>query len=214
MKLLIKFFIVSLISINAFSLKVGADTQSPVGVVIKTTAGEIHVEVYPDKAPHSSASFLKAIDNGLFKNDRGAFYRTVRPDNDNDAGIEVIQGGIFPTDLLIQTIETTLPLVVHETTKETGLLHLDGTLSLARGKGSTGSGAMFFICIGKQPTLDYGGKNRYEDGIGFSAFGTVTKGMDIVRRIQTMKTQVATTDNAYAQQMLIEPVKILETYRK
>ena len=95
MKLFIKIIIASVMTVVAVSLQAGTDIVPPVDVIIKTTAGEIHVEVYPDKAPHSSASFLKAIDNGLFKNDRGAFYRTVRPDNDNDAGIEVIQGGYF-----------------------------------------------------------------------------------------------------------------------
>ena len=41
----------------------------------------------------------------------------------------------------------------------------------------------FFICIGDQPELDFGGK-RNPDGQGFAAFGKVTKGMDVVRRIQ------------------------------
>ena len=176
MKRLTTFIIASLMAIITVPFWANADSPPPVGVVMKTTAGEIHAEIYPDKAPHSSASFLKAIDNGLFQNNQASFYRSVRPDNDRDSGIEVIQGGIFPSDLLIKTIETALPLTIHETTKETGLLHLDGTLSLARGKNSTGSGAMFFICIGKQPTLDYGGKNGYDDGIGFAAFGTSNKG--------------------------------------
>ena len=43
----------------------------------------------------------------------------------------------------------------------------------------------FFICIGDQPSLDFGGR-RNGDGIGFAAFGKVVKGMDVVRKIQTL----------------------------
>ena len=206
MRLLTTLIIASLMAIVTVSLQVNADVLTPIDVVIKTTEGEIHIEVYPDKAPHSSASFLKAVDTHHFDHD-GAFYRVVTPENDfGSPQIEVIQGGIVD-------YTKSLPLIPHETTEQTKLLHRNGTVSLARGNGSTGSGSTFFICIGDQPSLDFGGK-RYADEQGFSAFGTVTKGMDIVRRIQKMKTQAATADNPYAQQRLLNSVKILETYRK
>ena len=69
-----------------------------------------------------------------------------------------------------------------ETTKHTGLLHKDGTLSMARGKPASATSS-FFICINDQPSLDYGGK-RNPDGQGFAAFGKVINGMDIVKKIQ------------------------------
>ena len=58
----------------------------------------------------------------------------------------------------------------------------DGTLSMARSGPDTGR-SEFFICIGDQPELDFGGK-RNVDGQGFAAFGRVIRGMDIVRKIQ------------------------------
>ena len=199
--------IVSLTTLLAFSLQADTDKIGSVAVVLETTLGDINIEVYPDKAPLSAASFLAAIDGHLFHHSGATFYRVVHQENDiGSPKIAVIQGGI--TDHT-----KSLPLITHETTQQTGLLHRDGTVSLARGNGSSGSGSTFFICIGDQPALDFGG-TRYADGQGFAAFGKVTEGMDIVRRIQHMNTQTSTPDNRYAQQMLVEPVALLRAYRK
>jgi peptidyl-prolyl cis-trans isomerase A (cyclophilin A) len=62
----------------------------------------------------------------------------------------------------------------------------------------------FFICIGDQPSLDFGGK-RNPDGQGFAAFGRVVRGMDVVRKIQTAPANGQT---------LTPPVKILRALRK
>ena len=69
-----------------------------------------------------------------------------------------------------------------ETTEQTGLKHLNGTLSMARDKPNSATQS-FFICINDQPELDYNGK-RNPDGQGFAAFGKITQGMDIVLKIQ------------------------------
>jgi len=69
-----------------------------------------------------------------------------------------------------------------ERTSVTGLRHVDGTLSMARG-GPDSATSSFFICIGDQPALDFGG-HRNLDGQGFAAFGRVTRGMDVVKKIQ------------------------------
>ncbi len=79
----------------------------------------------------------------------------------------------------------------------TGLKHLDGTLSMARNEPGTAS-SEFFICVGDQPELDYGGR-RNPDGQGFAAFGRVVRGMDVVRKIQHLPEK---------KQMLVHPVKI------
>ena len=89
------------------------------------------------------------------------------------------------------------PPITHETTNATGLKHLDGTVSMARNEPGTAS-TEFFICVGDQPELDFGG-NRNGDGHGFAAFGKVIKGMEVVRKIQQLK------DTG---QYLVEPVKI------
>ena len=164
-----------------------------INIEIKTELGNIIAELYPDKAPVTCDNFVKYIKNDQFK---GAnFYRVVRLNNqpNNDIKIEVIQGGLG-----FDVGESPYPPIRHETTKETGVLHQDGTLSMARAKTGTAS-SEFFICIGDQPDLDFGGK-RNPDGQGFAAFGKIIEGMDVVKKIQNMP------DNG---QMLIEKVKII-----
>ncbi|MFX6040711.1 peptidylprolyl isomerase, partial [Acinetobacter baumannii] len=73
------------------------------------------------------------------------------------------------------------PAIAHETTKQTGLRHRDGTVSMARGAPGTAT-AEFFICLGDQPELDFGGR-RNPDGQGFAAFGQVVQGMGVVRAL-------------------------------
>ena len=160
-----------------------------VGVLLKTDAGDIEIEVMLGAAPISAGSFLAHVDAGLL--DGGGFYRTVYPENDNGSPkISVIQGGILPDT-------EGLPAVAHETTEQTSMLHLDGVISLARGEVGSGSGGTFFICIGDQPSLDMGGGRAVSgDGQGFAAFGRVVKGMEVVKKIHQSKTNSA-NDDAY-----------------
>ncbi|UCS95407.1 peptidylprolyl isomerase [Echinicola marina] len=169
-----------------------AFAQTPI-VELKTTKGNITFELYPEKAPISCANFLKYIKNDKFEG--ASFYRTVRMDNqaNSKVKIEVIQGGLG-----LEADQSPYKPIAHETTKETGLLHKNGTLSMARAEPGTAS-SEFFICIGSQPALDFGGK-RNPDGQGFAAFGKVINGMKVVRKIQ----QLADND-----QMLVEKVEIL-----
>jgi peptidyl-prolyl cis-trans isomerase A (cyclophilin A) len=162
--------------------------------VLKTEFGEIVCEIDTIHAPVTAINFLNHVKNGTFKN--ALFYRVVRPDNQpySKAKIEVIQGGLYD-DKLIEKY----PVIAHETTRQTGLKHIDGALSMARNQPGTAS-TEFFICIGDQPSLDFGG-NRNPDGQGFAVFGRVISGMDVVRKIQLQK------DTG---QYLVEPVKILK----
>lgn len=176
-----------------------------VRVVLETTAGEIEIVADTARAPLSAGDFLRYVDRGLY--DGAAFYRVVRADNDHgDPRIEVVQGGL--------TDESKgLPPVAHETTKATGITHRDGTVSLARGASGTGGGAAFFICVGDQPALDFGGL-RNPDGLGFAAFGHVTRGMDVVRRIQAMKSDAPSDSPYMSGQLLAEPVVIRHARRE
>ena len=153
--------------------------RSPPRVCISTEMGDIIVEIYPDRAPVTAANFLAHVERGDYTN--SVFYRVVRLDNqpDNRVKIEVIQGGLFFDELV-----DTIPTIIHETTRQTGLLHTDGVISMARNEPGSAS-TEFFICIGDQPSLDFGG-DRNPDGQGFAAFGRVVKGMDVVRAIQQL----------------------------
>lgn len=181
------------LAVIAILLFLNGNGQNLPTVKIETLFGEIVCEIDTVNAPVSAANFLKHVEIGTYKN--AVFYRVVRMDNQpqNDIKIEVIQGGVF-TKVQFKKIEP----IRHETTKETGLKHLDGTLSMARSKPGTAS-TEFFICVGNQPELDFGGK-RNSDGQGFAAFGQVIEGMDVVRKIQVQKDK---------NQTLIEPVKII-----
>ena len=173
-----------------------------VRVVLTTAHGPIEVAADLARAPLSAGDFLEYVDRGLFNG--GAFYRTVRPENDiNPVRIDVIQGGV--TDK-----KKFLPPIPHEPTNRTGLRHRNGTISIARGKPGTGTAGAFFICIGAQPALDFGGK-RNPDGQGFAAFGRVLQGMDVVRAIWTSKT--GAPYEGLALQGLTPPIGIVSAKR-
>jgi len=146
--------------------------------LIATSLGDIEVEVFPDNAPITVANFLRYVDDKLY--DGTAFFRTVTMENqpNSEVKIEVVQGGTVPKD---RAYPSTYPPIEHEPTEVTGLRHVDGAISMARMKPGTATSS-FFICIGDQPELDYGGK-RNPDLQGFAAYGRVTKGMDVVREI-------------------------------
>jgi peptidyl-prolyl cis-trans isomerase A (cyclophilin A) len=155
----------------------GDEKPATVRVVIQTDKGDIEVELDAAKAPNTTANFLKYVDGKFY--DGGRFHRTVRADNqpDDKVKIGVIQAGINPAKM-----KDELPPIKLERTRDTKLLHKDGTISMARDGPDTAT-SDFFICVGDQPELDFGGK-RNPDGQGFAAFGHVVKGMDIVKKIQ------------------------------
>jgi peptidyl-prolyl cis-trans isomerase A (cyclophilin A) len=170
-------------------------TPQPPRVVFETPVGVITAEIYTEQAPVTALNFLKLVDEGVYDHNGAVFYRVVRMDNQsNDVKIEVIQGGLSDRDAVDP--------IPHETTAQTGILHLDGTLSMARSTPGT-AGSEFFICIGDRPELNFGGA-RNPDGMGFAAFGRVTEGMDVVRNIQQQKDR---------EQYLIVPVPITSIRR-
>jgi peptidyl-prolyl cis-trans isomerase A (cyclophilin A) len=147
-------------------------------IVLHTQLGDIELELDAVHAPISTANFLRYVDAGFYQG--GLFHRTVTSQNqpNNLVRIEVIQAGVQP-----QHERDAFPPIALERTSKTGLHHLNGTLSMARDLPDSAT-TDFFICIGDQPELDYGGK-RNPDGQGFAAFGHVVQGMNVVHSIQT-----------------------------
>ncbi len=178
-------------------LAVPALGQDNVQVRIETGMGNIDLELYPLKAPLTVENFLKYVDGGFYSG--GRFHRTVTMDNqpNNEVLIEVIQAGVNP-----ERTEELFPPIDLERTNETGMLHTDGAISMARGGPDTAR-SDFFICINYQPSLDFGG-NRNPDGQGFAAFGRVVRGMNVVRKIQVAP---------HEEQRLTPPVRILSILR-
>lgn len=174
-------------------------------VSMNTDLGKIEIEIYEDRAPLSAADFLYYVDNELY--DGEGFYRAVRPETDpRGLDMEIIQGGRLDTE------SVTAPLD-HETTQMSGLSHTDGAISIARDAPGTGSAAYFFISIGDNTQLDFGGE-RNPDGQGYAVFGQVVKGMDVVRAIQMRETEGASEAEITQGQFLSEPVKMIEVKRR
>lgn len=166
-------------------------------ILMETELGDIMIEVYPDKAPLTATNFLRYVDENRLEG--AVFYRIVRSDNQpgDSIRIAVIQGGLYEDDH-----PAMLPPIAHETTRQTGILHKDGVISMARWHPGTAT-SEFFICVGDQPELDYKGR-RNPDEQGFAAFGKVISGMDVVKKIHRLPVE---------EQYLDPTVKILKVSR-
>ena len=174
-----------------------AGESGMVRVVISTEFGDIEVDIDTENAPGTSANFLRYLDAGHY--DGGQFHRTVTMDNQpNDTvRIEVIQASVNE-----EFAEQGFDPIPMERTSVTGLRHVDGAISMARGQPDSATSS-FFFCINDQPSLDFGG-NRNPDGQGFAAFGMVVSGMDVVRTIQGQPLEA---------QALTPPVRIMSVRR-
>jgi peptidyl-prolyl cis-trans isomerase A (cyclophilin A) len=169
-------------------------------VHLDTAHGEIDIAVHAERAPLTAANFLRYVEAGMY--DNGRFHRATRPDNyppapPNRPMMELIQGGIDPARRAER-----FPPVILERTRDTGLRHVAGTVSMARGAPDSAT-SDFFILLDDQPSLDFGGL-RFDDGQGGAAFGRVVFGLDAVRTIQQQPVE---------QQRLTPPVLILRAVR-
>ncbi len=139
-------------------------------VVIQTDHGAIVVELEDQKAPITSANFLRYVD--AHKYDGGTFYRASKTKGVKGAGS--IQGGP-------PVRARRFAPIAHESTRMTGIKHRAGTISMARN--APGSATCdFFICASPMPYLD-AHPGAPGDNQGFAAFGQVVQGLDIVRKI-------------------------------
>lgn len=169
----------------AFALLFAAACSSPKQgnphIEIQTRIGKIEVELFADKAPKTVAAILSYIDSGLYRD--ASFYRVLNVNNQPSDALkaELIQGGLWNKKGVRRDLLHGIP---HETTRETGILHTDGVISLARQEPGTAT-TEFFICVDDQPGFNYGGENN-PDGQGYAAFGKVVKGLGIVKRIYNM----------------------------
>jgi peptidyl-prolyl cis-trans isomerase A (cyclophilin A) len=169
-------------------------------VRIETAFGDIDLSIDTVNAPVTSANFLKYVDGGFYEG--GRFHRATRSDNYTPAPpnrplLEIIQGGIDPSKRA-----DGFPPIPLERTSKTGLKHVVGAVSMARGSADSAT-SDFFILLNDQPSLDHGGM-RFDDGQGAAAFGRVVAGLDVVRKIQQQPVK---------EQSLDPPVPILRIRR-
>ena len=179
-----------------------AQPTSPVSEVeLQTGLGRIVLVLRPDRAPITSANFLRYVDGGRY--DGASVYRAARAQSRPTIGL--IEGGLQndPARLLAP--------IAHESTTLTGLKHEDGVISMAREAPGTAT-ADFFICSGPAAYLD-ANPAAAGDKAGYAAFGRVIAGMEVVRAILASPTAEAARNPVMRGQMLDPPVPILTARR-
>jgi cyclophilin family peptidyl-prolyl cis-trans isomerase len=138
-------------------------------VLMKTSMGDIELELDGDKAPISVQNFLQYVDQGFYNGT--IFHRVMK-------GF-MIQGGGFSQDM--KRKQTGAPI---KNEAKNGLKNKRGTLAMARTRAPHSATAQFFINHVDNGFLDYPG----QDGWGYAVFGKVTKGMDVVDKIANVPT--------------------------
>lgn len=176
-----------------------APRPATVRVSLETSEGAIVLELEAERAPITTANFLRYVEGKRL--DGIAIYRATKVAEN----FGLIQGGVRGDPKRV------LPSIAHEPTSVTGLSHVDGTISMARAAPGSANGD-FFITIGDMPSLD-ADPSQPGDNLGFAAFGHVAEGMDVVRRILDSPTSPTEGEGAMKGQILAVPVRILAARR-
>lgn len=176
-----------------------APRPATVRVSLETSEGAIVLELEAERAPITTANFLRYVEGKRL--DGIAIYRATKVAEN----FGLIQGGVRGDPKRV------LPSIAHEPTSVTGLSHVDGTISMARAAPGSANGD-FFITIGDMPSLD-ADPSQPGDNLGFAAFGHVAEGMDVVRRILDSPTSPTEGEGAMKGQILAVPVSILAARR-
>lgn len=160
--------LIALVALPAAAQRADRATPGWVRVRLETAAGPIVLALDRRHAPITTDNFMRYVDDGRFNG--VSFYRTAR--NRKAPTYGFIQSGIR-TDA-----RRFLDMIPHESTKKTGIRHLDMTISMAR-KGPPGSAnGNFFITVGAAPWMDWSARDP-----GYAAFGRVVAGQATVKRL-------------------------------
>jgi peptidyl-prolyl cis-trans isomerase B (cyclophilin B) len=163
-------------------------------VIIRTTFGEIKLELDAEKAPKTVANFLSYARDGFY--DGTIFHRVI----DNF----MIQGGGFDTDM--QQKSAGEPI---ENEADNGLKNDFGTVAMARTMDPHSATAQFFINVKDNDFLNHSGKNM--QGWGYAVFGKVTEGTEVLDKIRAVPTtSTAGHQDVPADPVIIETVEVVE----
>jgi len=159
-------------------------------VVMKTSAGTIEIELWPDKAPVTVKNFLSYADRGFY--DGTIFHRVIQ-------GF-MIQGGGMTADM--KQKQTDGPI---KNEADNGEKNVTGTIAMARTNVVDSATSQFFINTVDNQALDHAGPGAR---FGYAVFGKVTAGMDVVQKIEgTNTTMRAGMQNVPVEAIVIESVK-------
>jgi peptidyl-prolyl cis-trans isomerase A (cyclophilin A) len=176
-----------------------APAPATVKVVLNTALGDIVLALETARAPITAGNFLRYVDQKRL--DGTAFYRAVSLSPDGQYGL--IQGGLRGNPKRV------LKPIAHEPTSVTGLSHVNGAISMARGDPGTAT-ADFFIVIGDLVSWD---AQPNGGDPGYAVFGHVVEGMDVVHMILGQPISPTAGQADMKGQMLADPVKILTARR-
>lgn len=140
-------------------------------VEMRTNVGNVVLELYPDKAPKTVANFLQYVEDGFYKN---TIFHRVIPNF-------MIQGGGFDTTF---NQKPTQPPIQNEAAN--GLKNEIGTIAMARTPDPHSATAQFFINVANNAFLNYKAPNQ--NGYGYTVFGKVISGMEVVHKIASIPT--------------------------
>ncbi len=175
-----------------------------VKIVLATKLGAIELELGAKRAPIATRNFVRYVDQRRF--DGVTFYRAMK-----------LAWGEQPNGLIQAGTrgdpKRDLPPIAHETTDQTGILHKAGSISMARWAPGTARGD-FSILLSDMPSLDADPKSTDPEArAGYTAFGRITAGMDIVRQIFDSPISPTLGQGAMRGQMIAKPVKVLTARR-
>lgn len=175
-----------------------------VKVVLTTELGPIELELDAKRAPIATRNFVRYVDQKRF--DGITFYRAMKlPWGEQPNGL--IQAGTRGDP------RRDLPPIAHETTDQTGILHKAGSISMARWAPGTAKGD-FSILLSDMPSLDADPKSADpETRAGYTAFGRVSAGMEVVRQIYDAPISPTLGEGAMKGQMIAKPVKVITARR-
>jgi peptidyl-prolyl cis-trans isomerase A (cyclophilin A) len=170
-----------------------------VRVRLETEAGPVLLALDHERAPVTTANFVRYVEEKKF--DGTFFYRSARTKGAEGRGF--VQGGIR------HSARRSFPPIAHEPTTETGLRHVDGTVSMARAAPAGAMGDFFIVAGGAMPAMD-----SKPGSPGFAAFGRVEEGMDVVRQILAAPTVANAGRGPMRGQMIEKPVRIVRARRE
>jgi peptidyl-prolyl cis-trans isomerase A (cyclophilin A) len=176
-----------------------APKPATVTVLLTTSDGPITLALEKERAPITTANFLRYVDQKRL--DGTTFYRAVSIQE----GYGFIQGGVRNDPKRV------LKPIAHEPTSQTGLHHITGSISMARGAPGSASGD-FFITLGSMPSMD-ADPSQPGDNLGFAVFGQVMDGMDTVKKILAEPKSPTAGVGVMKGQMLAAPIKIITARR-
>ena len=163
-------------------------------VIIRTTFGEIKLELEAEKAPKTVANFLAYVQDGFY--DGTIFHRVI----DNF----MIQGGGFDTNM--QQKEGGEPI---ENEADNGLKNDFGTVAMARTTDPHSATAQFFINVKDNDFLNHSGKNM--QGWGYTVFAKVVEGADVLDKIRAVPTSSSNGhQDVPTDPVIIETIEVIE----